>query len=272
MFAGNVILSGMLVHETNHCGPVRPCVGEVGSDPVEAEMFDTDDKGRIQVVLLPHETLHIPFTFLTLLPVNSRAASSNQFGVISTQKSLTNGPREESLTSNDLPTRTTDVRVVSGTHGQIVSILRVLIHPMPFILHRTLRFFEAEKAVMKRRILLMGHEDISAHPGDFTMAARYIHCVECGEDGQGKEQTGQSKVVVEWGPSGEKFGGRGSLDILLRYRCAAFPSGGMFYLLIFSDPYQSCLHEVLLRKSFSFLLLPFSPVDMASNSGHTTAS
>ncbi len=247
MCAGYVITDGCTAYDLIVECPVRPCVGEVGSDPVEVEMFDTDDAGRIQVVLLPYETLHIPFTFLTLSPVNSHKASPDQPRAVLIHKSSTNELREDPSAARDLPNRTTEVRVVSGTHGQIVSILRVLIHSRPFILHRSLRFFEAEKAVMKKRILLVGHEDVSSHPGDFTMAARYIHCVECGGDGRGQEEhAGQSKVVVEWGPSGETFGGMGSLDILLRYRCAAFPSGGMFYLLIFSDPYQSRLHEVRL--------------------------
>ena len=32
----------------------RPCVGRLGSDPVEMDLFDVDSNGRIQVALLPH--------------------------------------------------------------------------------------------------------------------------------------------------------------------------------------------------------------------------
>ena len=39
---------------------------KAGSEPVEAEMFDRDGYGNVQVALLPHETLHLPFTFMTL--------------------------------------------------------------------------------------------------------------------------------------------------------------------------------------------------------------
>ena len=32
----------------------RPCVGRLGSDPVEMDLFDVDSNGRVQVALLPH--------------------------------------------------------------------------------------------------------------------------------------------------------------------------------------------------------------------------
>lgn len=218
-------------------------MGELGSEPVEAEMFDQDASGRVQVVLLPFETLSIPFTFLTLIPLvpevrvglvcRRRAAESKS----SEQKQDGGGSEAE---ADEAPRRSIEVRVVSGTHGHVVSVLRALIHPRPFVLHRTLRFFEPENSVMKRRVVLAGHENMSVYPGEFTAAARYVHCVESAGGAGG----GHSRVVVEWGPSGERFGGMGSLDMLIRYRCGAFPDSGAFYLLIFNDPYQSCLHEV----------------------------
>jgi hypothetical protein len=48
----------------------------IGSEPVEADMFDKDGYGNIQVALLPHETLHIPFTFTTLVPYTQKNVGS----------------------------------------------------------------------------------------------------------------------------------------------------------------------------------------------------
>lgn len=208
------------IHFRNTC---KPCVGELGMEPVEAEMFDRDGNGNVQVVLLPHETLYLPFSFLTLLPYTSNDSDDN----ISDHR--------------EKPRRTAEVKIISSSHGHVVSVLKVLIFPRPFVLHRTLRFFEPENAIMKRRILLVGHENMSIYPGEFTAASKYIHCVENSLTPDGGDQ---SRVVVEWGPSSEHFTGLGSLDILIRYRCASFPSFGSFYLLIYNDPYQSHLHEV----------------------------
>lgn len=48
---------------------VHPCVGVLGANPVEVDMFDRDEQtGHVSVTLLPHETLYIPFTYLTLIP------------------------------------------------------------------------------------------------------------------------------------------------------------------------------------------------------------
>jgi hypothetical protein len=135
-----------------------------------------------------------------------------------------------------------------------VAIIKVLVCPRPFVLHRTLRFQEPESTVMKRRIQILGAEHAPSYPGDFSTANKYVHCVEGGAPAPGTvgaaapsvEQKEQSRVVVEWGPSAAdgEFASSGALDLLLRYRCGAFPFTGAFYLLIYNDPYQSQLHEV----------------------------
>ena len=66
-------------------------------------------------------------------------------------------------------------------------------------------------------------------------------------------------MVVEWGPSSEHFNGAGALDLLIRYRCGAFPSTGTFYLMIYNDPYQSQLHEVRMN-ALSFSVFDFEDV------------
>jgi hypothetical protein len=122
---------------------------------------------------------------------------------------------------------------------------------------------------MKRRIQIVGHENMALYPGEYPVANKYVHCVEgglpvpgtssaalhtgivtvAGEDPNSNQRDPQSRVVVEWGPS-EHFSGMGALDLLIRYRCGPFPSTGTFYLLIYNDPYQSQLHEVRHQNAF----------------------
>jgi hypothetical protein len=124
---------------------------------------------------------------------------------------------------------------------------------------------------MKRRIQIVGHENMALYPGEYPVANKYVHCVEgglpvpgtssaalhtgivtvAGEDPNSGQRDPQSRVVVEWGPS-EHFSGMGALDLLIRYRCGPFPSTGTFYLLIYNDPYQSQLHEVSQSKAWVF--------------------
>ena len=55
---------------------------------------------------------------------------------------------------DDENSRTAEVRVVSCTHGHVVAVIRVNICPRPPVIHRTLRFFESENGLMRRRIQL----------------------------------------------------------------------------------------------------------------------
>lgn len=264
---------------------------------MEVEMFDRDAEGNIQVALLPHETLYIPFTFMTLLPFvpESRleagqgkhgaakrrshlAGESKHGGPVSRfargggSRDSRGGDREDHKgeeeegvdAEGEEAHRTVEVKVVSGTHGHIVSILKVMVCPRPFVLNRTLRFQEPENSIMKRRVQIVGHDNMSMYPGEYTTASKFVHCVEGGlpaagtagacssssnynpgiVEVAGEEPREQSRVVVEWGPSSEHISGVGALDLLIRYRCGPFPSTGTFYLLIYNDPYQSQLHEV----------------------------
>ena len=271
----------------------RPCVGDLGSEPVEAEMFDRDGYGNVQVALLPHETLHLPFTFMTLTlfsPTvkkkkgrgkNSMISSRGEGGVGGRGRGRGGSQRlvsgrgegksdgedgkqnneqyhegdegqDDDEDDDDEASRTAEVRVVSCTHGHVVAVIRVNIHPRPPVIHRTLRFFESENGLMRRRIQLKANSGSgsSSYPGAPTSASKFVHCVEMennstinNENPNSKPQS-QNRVVVEWGPSGGNGSSSGSLDILLRYRCGAFPSTGSFFLLVYDDPYQSQLHQV----------------------------
>jgi hypothetical protein len=258
------------LHLRQHC---KVCVGDLGSEPVEAEMFDKDGYGNIQVALLPHETLHLPFTFLTLHPYKheSKKISRKQgrsgsplrrhsrSGGRSNDEHSGEGKQREEDSRNQVTDkedeilRTAEVRVVSCTHGHVVAVIRVNICPRPSVVHRTIRFFEPENGLMRRRIQLKSNKS-PGYPGDRTAISRFVHCVEMEGEGDrvvvaeagrsSKSAQPHSKVVVEWGPSGGAGASTGALDILLRYRCGSFPSLGSFYLLIYDDPYQCKLYEV----------------------------
>lgn len=223
------------LHLRRNC---RPCVGELGSEPVEADMFDQDSEGRVQIVLLANETLHIPFTFLTLVPYTGKIQSLASNKILSSRKE----DQKEDFKENDLDDvhRIVNVKFISGSHGHLISILKVQIHPRPLILNRVIRFYESENSIMKRRIQLIGHPN-DGHYESLTPATKYVHCVE-GTDGSG---SAQNRVVIEWGPSGGENDLIGNLDILLRYRCGSFPFHGSFFILVYSDPYQTNLFEVL---------------------------
>ena len=254
----------------------RPCVGDLGSEPVEAEMFDRDGYGNVQVALLPHETLHLPLTFMTLslLSASSRTRKGRSRGGrlgpakrpggegktddrYSKGDSKQNDGQHDNYDDNEgegeedeVAGRIAEVRVVSCTHGHVVAVIRIHICPRPPVVHRTLRFFESENGLMRRRIQLKTNpgSGTSYYPGAPTSANKFVHCVEMENNAiistDPSSSKSQSRVVVEWGPSGVNGSSSGALDILLRYRCGPFPSNGSFFLLVYDDPYQSELHQV----------------------------
>ena len=226
-------------------------------DPVEAEMFDRDGFGQVQVSLLSHETLNIPFTFLSLVPFipperlsagggakgggsRNRSEAKRSSAASKENKRSASEAEEDEEEMPESVSRVVEVKIVSGTHGHVVAVIRVEICPRPFILDRVLRFYEPENSIMKRRIQLVGYGGVSeVMPGDVVAASKYVHCVENNAAG-----SSDNRVVVEWGPSIGPDGGACALDLLLRYRCPSFPEGGDFFLLLYDDPYQGRLHEV----------------------------
>ena len=240
-----------------------PCHGSLGPDPVEAEMFDRDGHGNIQVVLLPGETLFLPFTFMTLVPfvrrpdgLKKRRAEESKYG-----EGESKGADADEVED---PSRCIDVRVISGTHGHIVSLLKFNVFPRAFVVNRTLRFFEPENTTMRRRIQLVGGLRSSSYPGEYNISSKYIHCVEGADLNADNGSSGESKVVVEWGPSSGNSAG--ALDLFLRYKCGAFPSVGSFHVLLYDDPYQSRLHE-----TWHVVVQSRQRLDVHSNVGSTAA-
>jgi len=227
-----------------------PCIGELGLDPVEADMFDCDGNGKVQVTLLPNETLYIPFTYLTLVPYNpshrSQYRNNNDIDGAIVEPCEDAGENHE---------RSIDVKIISATHGHIVSVLNVQLHPRPFIINRVLRFQEYENSIAKRRIQLIGipNNDSSYLVRTSHSDLKFVHCVE-----NTRNQSQMSRVAVEWGS--DQYDDTEllhSLNLLIRYRCMEATGMGMFYLLIYNDPYQSQLHEVDYINVTAFLFLLF---------------
>lgn len=242
---------------------VRPCVGQLGPDPVEMDLFDVvDGAGRVQLALLPHETLHVPLTFLTLLPYvppsRLRAADrrdgkgTKTDAKFTTSAAATAGSTSDGNNNNDSnndtnnnaglgPSRVIELRVVSCTHGHVVAVVKVVLRPRPFVLQRTVRFFEPENSLMRRRVRYLAGDG----PGGLGLGwsgSRFVHCVETtasAEDGDASAGAG-SRVVVEWGPCDPR-----GLELLLRVRVGGFPSAALFYLLFYRDPHRCRLQEVL---------------------------
>lgn len=238
----------------------RPCTGSLGEDPVEAEMFDVDGYGNVQVVLLPQEQLHLPFSYLCMDP-NLPALSQQR---VSTAIKRESKEDSKSIDDDDMATvsRTMEVRILSGTHGLLVGVLCIHVHPRPFVIHRTLRLFEAENSVMKRRMALVDYarrlkegfmSDIPNAQGN----THNLNVVVMELDNSSKISStgngGANRVVVEWSePSVHSRvahahsdkAGSGTIELALRFRCDAFPSVGSFYLLLYEDSYQINLLEV----------------------------
>jgi len=226
----------------------RSCVGELGTDPVEAEMFDRDGTGNVQVTLLPNEILYIPFTYMSLIPFSPGQQRNAVNGRNVPEKSSTFF--EPYTLDSDTQKRSIDVKIVSATHGHIVAVLNVQLNPFPFIINRVLRFQEFENVIAKRRIQLVGipNDSVNYPAGATRTEMKFVHCVENTRDlteNQIRSAAEMSRVAVEWGSDQYNEGEMThSLNLLIRYRCMEATGMGMFYLLIYNDPYQCQLHEV----------------------------
>jgi hypothetical protein len=212
----------------------------LGPEPTEPDMFDKDSYGNVQIALLANETVHLPFTFMTLVPHRATASSVDTPAARSESKmaeSKDSGPRP-----TEKPHRIAKVSVVSGSRGHAVGIVHVQIFPQAFCVNRTLRYLEVENSMMKRRIQFVD----SSHGASHSSAAfghapteqrpsKFIHCVD--HDGR----SAQNNLVVEWAPQTHSAS---NLDIVLRYRCGTFPAYGSFYIMLYDDQYHSVLHEM----------------------------
>ena len=112
---------------------VSPCVGDIGEGPLETDFFDVDPERGVQITLMAHEVVSIPFAFLSLEPRRPAAEPSSpprskrspsKRGGRGTDKGTAGrasaeggaGPAERSVV----------VAFVSTSHGHVVSVLQVM--------------------------------------------------------------------------------------------------------------------------------------------------
>ena len=198
--------------------------GVLGDEPVDPEMFDLDGNGSVHFALLPHETFHVPYKFLSLTP--TFASKSFRRKAKSESKDDWSSHKDTDEDFNDGVLRTAEVRIISGSHGHVVSIIKVQIFPRPFSVDRTLYFYGVENSTMKKRINLLTSKG-------YESPSKFIHCVENGNE---------NRVVVEH--ESMVNNNNDTTEITVKYRCPSFPGTGSFYVLVFNDPYQGDLADV----------------------------
>jgi hypothetical protein len=191
-----------------------------GQSPVEPNMFDVDSEGYYHLAFLPNETLYCPFKFLSLVP--DRHVSEEA---------------DSDLARN---LRNIKVKVISSTHGHIIIILNVNITYNDFPIHRTFRFYEFENSVAKRRLVLLERDGSSS--ATVSRHSKQIICVEPAL----KNKSLKSRVAIEWESEiqSTEFDVQQATQIHIRYKTATAPNCGMFFLLIYRDPWGSLLDEV----------------------------
>merc|ERR1711871_1120460 len=108
--------------------------GVLGDEPVDPEMFDLDGNGSVHFALLPHETFHVPYKFLSLTP--TFASKSNRLSSKSENKKEWSSHKVINEDTNDGLLRTAEIKIISGSHGHVVSIIKVRIFPRPFSVDR----------------------------------------------------------------------------------------------------------------------------------------
>lgn len=116
---------------------VSPCVGDIGESPLETDFFDVDPERGVQITLMAHEVVSIPFAFLSLeprrpatepsSPPRSKRSPSKRGGV------GTDEGRASRRTSAEggagAAERSVVVAFVSTSHGHVVSVLQVMVWP-----------------------------------------------------------------------------------------------------------------------------------------------
>lgn len=161
--------------------------------PIESELIDESN----ELMIDRKDTVLVPFKFLSM--------------------------ELESKTSYVL-----NVFCKSVAHGQTISVLQLEVKPQSFSIHRTERFYEPSRTIMKRTIQLPLVADYSQEVEsqvNRNSRTKYIYCTD-------------PNVVVE-----TQRGSSNIQDVLLKHRVGNYPSSSDFYLLVYNDRYHSILHE-----------------------------
>ena len=223
---------------------------------IEADMFDRDTQGNIQVTLLAHETVYLPFAFLSLTPMilhttttGGKTTTSMHNEEVQKQQQYERNDNNQSDHYLTIVQRSITVKAISASHGHIIAVLNLNIYPRPFVTHRTIRYYETENSIAKRRVKAISYDTPgSSFPTDSSANAKYIHCVEYTTPTTNTGATttaaagaglNRNNVVVEWRESSTAV-----TEFLVRYRCGMFPQSIQFFVLMYDDPYQCKLREV----------------------------
>ena len=224
------------------------------SSTIEADMFDRDTQGNIQVTLLAHETVYLPLAFLSLTPMVLPTTTKGLSGTTSSHEEVQKQQQYERNDNNQSDTylsivqRSITVKAISASHGHIIAVLNLNIYPRPFVTHRTIRYYETENSIAKRRVKAISYDTPgSSFPAESSANAKYIHCVEytTPTTNTGGATVGvgtglnRNNVVVEWRESSSAV-----TEFLVRYRCGMFTQSTQFFVLMYDDPYQCKLREV----------------------------
>lgn len=110
---------------------VSPCVGEIGESPLESEYLDVDPQRGVQVTLMAHEVIFIPFAFLSLEPrrpaplPSSPSSNKRASGKRDAAMGGGRGDRKAAERGTAMPERSVIVAFVSASHGHVVSVMQV---------------------------------------------------------------------------------------------------------------------------------------------------
>ena len=106
------------------------------------------------------------------------------------------------------------IRIVSVSHGHIVTTICCNIIPQQFPITKTIKFYEPENSFKKTRI---------------DLPSKYVNFVECGCE---------NRVMFDYSKNTEEMN--------FRYKSPQFPVSGSCYILIYNDSYHSALREIWL--------------------------
>jgi hypothetical protein len=277
-----------LITDAQEWGFLRQVLPLEAPDPAQALIDAGLSTGTVQagvvtssgnVLLAPFEAVTLGFVFLSFSPGIVRSPASARAVPVSdadataraTSRALAlragRAPstaafveveREASEShSQPLSDRCIQVRVASMSHGTPVAVLKAQVHPRPFPIHRTVRFFHTENSTLRAVLSLPSHGDHAPMgqaivPGTQSVVrgdtARESSVLRQSFNGAALDSLwlaapGQfvfcpdSRVICESVSTPE---GR---QLSLRLRAGAFPSTTEFLVHLFNDPYCASLHQ-----------------------------
>lgn len=131
MFYSRHVIAVSLHFTPQNSRNISPCVGEIGDTPLESEFFDIDPQRGVQVTLMAHEVVFIPFAFLSLeprRPVSLTSTSPRKTRPSGGGGGAGDGGRGDNAAGEGgagMAERSVAVAFVSASHGHVVSVVQV---------------------------------------------------------------------------------------------------------------------------------------------------